>query len=662
MGGMAPATGEQGSATRDPALDELRARYRDGDLVLFVGAGVSAAAGLPSWAKLVEQLLARARARGADVSEVERLLAKDRYADALTAAADAVSEGDLIAVVKAALDDRTLAPEVPEIGRAIASLEPRLRAVLTTNLDHLLERAFQGRWPALHRATGSVGQDKGIILKLHGTLFDPRTWVLTRPQYDRAMYNDPLLADAVASVFRSRTLLFVGYGLADDDFDQVLGRVRALSGGSPPRHYALVLAAQVTPYWRKLREEAGVRIITYASHGDVPGMLRWLAEEGGAAASPPAGAGDVAMFRAPPVPEPSPPPPTSVRLPLPPDAPYDPDFYIHRPQEETRALAKLAVAGAPVVLWAPERFGKTTMLSHLLDRVMQEDAKLARETTVIEADLGAILPKQRTADTLLESFARHLLREVGAGPDTVDAIVRDRDGWSNKLRDLMEDHVLPRARGRLVLVLDKADALWGEADVQGDFYKALRLWKDRARKPLWSSLRLVLLISTTPALVFDDPKHQDSPFYNLTADFIELRELTPKQGVELAAKHGLSWSEDLVERVVYPALGGHPYLLRVLLYHLRLTGAEVAPLLAGDAALDLFDNHLAELSRLLRADDTIHKALCGLLGLCPATAPLDEDRFQRLRRAGVLARTSEGKIVIRSTLHERYLRRRWRAA
>jgi hypothetical protein len=225
----------------------------------------------------------------------------------------------------------------------------------------------------------------------------------------------------------------------------------------------------------------------------------------------------------------------------------------------------------------------------------------------------------------------------------------------------MEDHVLPAARGRLVLVLDKADALWGEAEVQGRFYKALRTWKERGqerkKQALWSPLRLVLLISTTPALVFDDPKHGDSPFYNLTAEWIELRELTSDQTVELAAMHGVTWDRALVERTVHPEVGGHPYLLRVLLGALRLDGAPLASVLGGDGLLDLAEIHLAPLARLVEQDGTIAQALRGLLGLGPAV-PLDDDRFQRLRRAGLVVRT-EGKMAFRSRLYERYLRRRW---
>ena len=41
-------------------------------------------------------------------------------------------------------------------------------------------------------------------------------------------YADPVLKDAFSAIFLACPILFVGYGLADDDFDQILGRVRAL--------------------------------------------------------------------------------------------------------------------------------------------------------------------------------------------------------------------------------------------------------------------------------------------------------------------------------------------------------------------------------------------------------------------------------------------------
>jgi serine/threonine protein kinase/DNA-binding CsgD family transcriptional regulator len=264
---------------RTPSLSEVRDRYRAGDLVLFVGAGLSTSAGLPSWKALVVHLLDRARARGIALAEIENLIEKEQFIDALAATELALGTPTFEATVKAALDDRHTVQALPELGHAIAALAPRLRAVLTTNLDHLIERAFQGRWPAFHRANGNIGQERGVILKLHGTLLQSDTWVMTRSQYSRAMYNDPQLTDAVSTFFHGRTLLFIGYGLADDDFDQVLARIQTLSRGNKPRHFALIKLAPATSYWQKKREDAGVELISYVDHADVPKILRWLADE-----------------------------------------------------------------------------------------------------------------------------------------------------------------------------------------------------------------------------------------------------------------------------------------------------------------------------------------------------------------------------------------------
>ncbi|MEP7122766.1 MAG: SIR2 family protein [Byssovorax sp.] len=239
-----------GSPLSDPLLADLREAYLDEDLILFAGAGLSAAAGLPSWARLVELLADGARARSVAAPELERLL-----------------------------DDTGM--DAPALATSIASLAPRLRGVLTTNVNHLLEKAFKGAWPALAKVTGDVVRRRHYILKLHGTLLDRASWVFTRDEYDRAMYADPKLQTAFTALFHACPVLFVGYGLADDDFDQVLSRVRAFSGEQPPRHFALIAQETITPDRRARVEASGVQIVPYANpdgkHGEVVRILDWLA-------------------------------------------------------------------------------------------------------------------------------------------------------------------------------------------------------------------------------------------------------------------------------------------------------------------------------------------------------------------------------------------------
>ncbi|WP_437689127.1 SIR2 family protein [Sorangium sp. So ce176] len=274
----------------DEILEQLRERYASGNLIVFAGAGVSAAAGMPTWKQLAEKLRDRARRRSADpavLDEIQQYISSNQLINALSAAKLALGPQDFNWTVDKELDDT--GRDVPEVAQAIAALKPRLKAVLTTNIDRFLERAFQGEWRVVDRPAGDVAMDRRFILKLHGTLRAWDTWVFSRDQYDRAIFGSPLLQDAFGALYRTHSILFVGFGLADDNIDQTLARVRALSGGQPPMHFAL-LPKGVPPFRRKLLEESGIRLIVYENqagdHAEVAEILLGLEQGGAAPASP----------------------------------------------------------------------------------------------------------------------------------------------------------------------------------------------------------------------------------------------------------------------------------------------------------------------------------------------------------------------------------------
>jgi hypothetical protein len=254
--------------------DDLHEAYESGNLVLFAGAGISAAARLPDWKTLALRLLDRLRVAGAAAhvtAEIDELIQKGRLVDALSAVKQELHTNEFNLAVERALSDRAL--PVPDVAIAIAELKPKLRAVLTTNLDHFLERAFQGEWPAQTTPSGNMTQRRAYIWKLHGTLLDRSSWVFTRNQYDQSMFASPLYRSTFEAIFRTLQVLFVGCGLADDDLDLTLGAVRALMGSQPPEHFALI-KGPIAPYRRTSLENAGLRIIEYDAHSDVPLLLR----------------------------------------------------------------------------------------------------------------------------------------------------------------------------------------------------------------------------------------------------------------------------------------------------------------------------------------------------------------------------------------------------
>lgn len=259
-------------------LQALQDAYATGDLIVFAGAGVPSAAGLPTWPKLAHDLRDRLHREGkpADlISEIDELIQRRQLIDALSAIKQphALGEHEFNLAVSKAVDDSAL--PVPDVAKAIAELEPKLRAVVTTNLDRFIERAFAGDWDALTDPPGDLAQRKRYILKLHGTRGDRKSWVFTREQYDQATFGWLQQRAVFEALFRAYPILFVGYGLADDDFDQTLAATRALAGQNPPQHFALLLGP-VTTYRRTRLQQAGIRLLEYDNHAEVPGILRSL--------------------------------------------------------------------------------------------------------------------------------------------------------------------------------------------------------------------------------------------------------------------------------------------------------------------------------------------------------------------------------------------------
>jgi len=284
--------GEQGTPQIgvDHRLEAVREQYCAGELVLFVGAGVSQAAGLPGWAGLVEQLGQHVTNLGKleRITEIQDCINQKDFAQALTVLKKVLGREDFHDLVRKKLNDRTV-KELPSVLCAIATLEPELRAVLTTNLDHLLERAFEARFPSLRPGAADIGQGKGYILKLHGTLHEPRTWILTKADYELALYDGQPpypYADDIRSIFHARTLLFVGYGLADYDFNQVLAKLSVQSRGTPPKHYALMLRTELSQGRLEELREAGVNVIPYDSHDSLPEILRSISAPRGSSIPP----------------------------------------------------------------------------------------------------------------------------------------------------------------------------------------------------------------------------------------------------------------------------------------------------------------------------------------------------------------------------------------
>lgn len=195
-----------------------------GRLALFLGAGISIAAGLPSWHDLLKTL-----AQEAGMSDKE-----------CQALSDLKNAMDQATIIERRWHERgaKLGPAVKEeLGRrkhyalthALLAALP-VREVITTNYDQLFDEAWKLTDPdGLSILPGDIKPNtRRWLLKMHGCLSDPDKIVLTRASYTRYDEQLPALAGIVQAFLVTRHVLFVGFSLTDDNFHRIVDAVRRL--------------------------------------------------------------------------------------------------------------------------------------------------------------------------------------------------------------------------------------------------------------------------------------------------------------------------------------------------------------------------------------------------------------------------------------------------
>jgi hypothetical protein len=249
-------------------------------LIVYVGPELSRSAGLPGRRELLATLLREAEdyLSARQLDELRELVAANDFDDAFTELERALSPAAFGRIVAQQLDDA--ACELPSLARAVAALRPRLRGVITPNLDMLLERAFEGTLTVHARPVADLPSRRDWLLKVHGTLHDRSTWLLGAAERGRALYRDALHVPLFRSLFMAHPILFVGTRLDDPVLVAVTEQIEALAHGQPPRHWALVDEREAGPVRRRKLAGAGISLIGCPGGGDasLAACVRMLGE------------------------------------------------------------------------------------------------------------------------------------------------------------------------------------------------------------------------------------------------------------------------------------------------------------------------------------------------------------------------------------------------
>jgi S1-C subfamily serine protease len=228
---------------RLPLLPELNDALSRLSLAIFIGADLPReVTSLPSRADLARELAQR---KGLDISL------------SLAEVAQRVARGgnrwEFTAFIRDQLDNTGKSPQ--PFHRRIVELvqEHEIKTLITTAYDNLLELAFQEAGVPINCVVcGSdvsfIYPDRPMLIKLYGDAQQPDTLVVTEDDhYDlwRDRDKEDLLQE-VKTVLRRQTVLFLGYNLADPDFNLLWREVLDRAGRFNRTAYAV---------WPSLPEE-----------------------------------------------------------------------------------------------------------------------------------------------------------------------------------------------------------------------------------------------------------------------------------------------------------------------------------------------------------------------------------------------------------------------
>jgi hypothetical protein len=319
-------------------------------------------------------------------------------------------------------------------------------------------------------------------------------------------------------------------------------------------------------------------------------------------------------------------------------------FYIQRNLIEERCYDTIIKAGSLIRIKAPNQMGKTSLLDRIIAHSNQQNYHTVRlnflqaETTIFS-----------NLDKFLRWFCAYVSHKLKL-PSLLNESWDEYRGSIINCTTYFEDNILDKINNNLVLALDEIDRVFQYPEVSQGFFAMLRSWHEEAKTvEIWEKLRLAVVHSTENYGSLDI---NQSPFN--VGLVVELTEFSKEQIEVLVHHHQLDYNQTQIQQLM-SLICGHPYLIRLALYHLALGDITLEKLLQNSATNEgIYEEHLRHFLHTFKVNPHLDKAF---LEVVTAQEPVSIETMAayQLYSMGLVKRIGD-KLTPSCQLYQQYFR------
>lgn len=210
-------------------INDFVIEVKNGDAVIFAGAGLSASAGFVNWKGLLKDL---AEELNLDVEKEHDLVGLAQYHF------NKFKRGKINNKI---INEFTTLKQGSENHNILARVG--INTFWTTNYDQLIEKTLEANGKTVERKirnedfSRNIKKKDAIVYKMHGDKDFPDDAVLIKDDYETYQDKKELFATALRGDLLSKTFLFIGFSFDDPNLEYILGRIKVLLKDNTPTHY-----------------------------------------------------------------------------------------------------------------------------------------------------------------------------------------------------------------------------------------------------------------------------------------------------------------------------------------------------------------------------------------------------------------------------------------